>query len=115
MSHELVDELACPLGAIGFDGQVVERSAQLLDDGGCEVVGGDRRYIHPAAGAVTVESVGYVDLLLEVPLQREIEEGRRLAVSSIAVVRPPCTIARTGTTNAYSSAPDRLAREPATE
>lgn len=31
--------------------------------------------IHPAAGAVTVESVGYVDLLLEVPLQREIEEG----------------------------------------
>lgn len=43
LSHELVDELGSPLGAIGFDGQVVERSAQLLDDGGCEVVGGDRR------------------------------------------------------------------------
>lgn len=32
-----------------------------------------RSILRPAR--VTVESVGYVDLLLEVPLQREIEEG----------------------------------------
>ena len=48
----------------------------------------------PPSRAIALQPVRDVEILLEVVLQREIEERRAAAASSMQVVSPPCTSAR---------------------
>ena len=81
-------------GAVGLDRPVVDGAADLGGDGGGDGVGVAGGVVHPPARPVAVQAVGDVEVLLEVVGKREVEERPRLAVSSMQVVRPPCTTAR---------------------
>src|SRR6266508_462678 len=84
-SYEFGDEAGGPGGTVGLHRPVVDRAADLGVGGGV---------VHPPARPVAVQAVGDVEVLLEVVGEGKYRNGRRFAVSSMHVVSPPCTTAR---------------------
>ena len=73
--------------AVSRDWPVVDLAADLFGDRRGDRLGGRAVEVHPYARAVAVQAVMDVNVLLEVVLEREVDKGRRLAVSSIAWIR----------------------------
>src|SRR5215211_3317575 len=65
-SDELGDEVGGAGGALGFHRPVVDRAADLGGDGCGDGVGVAGGVVHAPAGAVAVQVVGDVEVLLEV-------------------------------------------------
>ena len=102
-----------PWKANGSDGSAISRAAQaapsvstsrdvtgwpmVLGDRGGEVIEIGAGEVHAAAGAVAVEAVADMEVLLEVVGEREVQERAFGPASSMVVVRPPWTTARSQT------------------
>jgi hypothetical protein len=75
-SEQLVEEARCPGGAVGGDGEVVDGLGQLFGDRfgqQVRVAGFGVREV--VAGVVAVEAGPDVEVLLEVVLERDVDEG----------------------------------------
>ena len=97
-SDELRDERRGTRRAVRGDRAIGDRPVDLERDGLRDRVRVRGRVVHPPAAAVAVEPVGDVAVLLEVVGSGKYRNGRRPATSSIVVVRPPWTTARSAAT-----------------
>ena len=91
--EQLGDALRRAGRAAGRDRAVVDRLGERGRDGGGDALGRGVLDLERARVAVAREPVGDVDALLEVVLERERDERRPPAISSMPVVRPPWTSA----------------------
>ena len=74
-SHEFGDRRCGSCGSVGADGEVVDRTADLVGDQLRQRVGiGGVVVVEAAAGAVSAEAVIDVEVLLEVVAQGDVEE-----------------------------------------
>ena len=91
---QLGDQRRRPRGAVPLHRSRGDGPVDLLRDGLGDRVRVGGVVVHVPAGAVAVEAVADVAVLLEVVAQREVQERPPGRASSIVVVSPPWTTAR---------------------
>src|SRR5215218_8509763 len=72
--EQLGDQLRRPRGAVRLDRLIVDLTADLLGDRDGDLLRAVRLEVHPPARAVALQPVAYVEVLLEVVAEREVEE-----------------------------------------
>ena len=103
------DEAGRPGSAVGLD-VVGDDVADVVSDGRRDQVGIARRVVHAPAGAVAVQAVPDVEVLLEVMPQREVEERPPAAASPWSLSALPAR--RPGRTPRGAGRGDRRSRAP---
>ena len=73
-SEQFADQLRGPSGTFAIDSQEVVANADLLGDRRGDLAGGRRLVAHMSSGAVSLEAVVDVAVLLEVVLEGEVQE-----------------------------------------